>query len=483
MKDRYGIRGFVLRSVVIAALACAGVAAGVSTASATQAEYDQGHALGLDAYLYGLPLVTTNKTFQNQTSVNVSNGQGFGPVNRFNPVRQFADPNAKAVVAPNYDTLYSIAWLNLKSQPMVIHVPKVKNRYFVIPLMDPYTEDFKNLGSVNRTKPGNYAVVGPKNYKKKLPKGVKRIKSTTNRVWIIERVFGIPGDKKDLAKVHKIQNQTTITPLNKFGKKGWKPKPPKKKDTKIDNPAMPTGLDFFNVLGGLLKRFPPPAADKPELQKLAAVGIGPGLKPADAGLSEDTLRGLSDAVTDGPATIDASVTSNYIASSLKHNGYLVLATGKYGTDYKTRASVTKIGLGALLPNEAVYPLAQTDKSLSPLLGSKVYRLHIDAGQLPPVRAFWSLSMYGSDGYFVPNSAGRYTISDRTDLHVNDDGSIDLWIQSTQPTDPDRAQNWLPSPPDGSKFRLIWRLYDTRPDQLAGVLDGTGWTPPAIDPGL
>ena len=130
-----------------------------------------------------------NKTYKNQTSIDASNGEGFGPVNQFNPVRELTDPEDRSVVAPNYDTLYSIAWLNLKNQPQIIHVPKVKDRYFVIPLMDPYTEDFHNLGTVEGTKPGDYAVVGPNSGNVKLPKGVEKIEASYDRVWIIERTY------------------------------------------------------------------------------------------------------------------------------------------------------------------------------------------------------------------------------------------------------------------------------------------------------
>jgi hypothetical protein len=455
------------------------------TAAASQAEYDQGLALGTEAYKYGLPLVTTNKTYLNQTSVNVSNGRGFGPVNRFNSVRQFSTPDDRSVVAPNFDTLYSIACLDLKKQPQVIHVPKIKHRYYVIPLLDPYTENFGNLGSVEKTKPGDYAIVGPNDATTKLPKGVKRIKSNYDRVWIIMRTYADESDSGDFNAVHKIQNQTTITPLNKFGKKGWKPPKPKNPDTTVEDPGLPTGMAYFDKLGELLKRYPPPAADAPELAKLAQIGVGPGMTPStNAGLSADTVRGMTDAVAGGDASVVADATADYVAGFAAHNGYLTVPTGNYGTDYRLRAEVTRLGLGALPPEQAIYPLGQVDHTLAPLSGDKRYVLHIPAGQLPPVsptKGFWSLTLYDLDGFLVPNPIDRYLINDRTDLHANSDGSVDLYVQSTQPTDPDQAQNWLPSPA-GQRFRLLWRLYATLPDQVQGVLDGTpGWTPPAITP--
>jgi len=458
------------------ALAIPGLAA--QSASATQEEYDQGYEIGLEAYKYGLPIVTMSKTYRNQTSVDVANGRGFGPPNQFNPVRQFATPDDTSVVAPNFDTLYNIAWLNLQKEPLIIHVPKIKNRYFVIPLMDPYTEDFKNLGSVNKTKPGDYAIVGPDEKNVKLPKGVKRIDSDYNRVWSIERIYA-DTNKSDIKKVHKYQNQTTVTPLSKYGKNGWKPKTPKNPDTTVDNPPLPSGMAYYDRLGKQLDRYPPPAADDEELAKLSEIGVGPGMTPStDTSLSPDTVAGMEAAVADGRDAVAADITTRYLTAFQAHNGYLVTSTGSYGTDYDFRAMVTQIGLGALLPNEAIYPVAQLDRTYGALNGDKSYVIHIPEGQLPPVKAFWSLTMYDTAGFLIPNPIDRYVINDRTDLHENADGSIDLYLQSSEPSDPDQAQNWLPSPA-GENFRLLWRLYATKSGAIDGILDGTGWTPPAI----
>ena len=175
---------------------------------------------------------------------------------------------------------------------------------------------------------------------------------------------------------------------------------------------------------------------------------------------------MKDAVAGGSDSVLKDLTATYVQGFAAHNGYLVLPTGSYGTDYDLRAMVTQIGLGALKPEEAMYPLAQVDKNLQKLTGSKDYVLHIPAGELPPVGAFWSLTLYDSDGFLVPNPIDRFVINDRTDLAKNADGSIDIYIQDTEPTNAKQAQNWLPSP-DGANFRLIWRLYQTDSDQIAG----------------
>lgn len=230
-----------------------------------------------------------------------------------------------------------------------------------------------------------------------------------------------------------------------------------------------------------MQLFTPRAGDRPLLAQLRAIDVGPGLNPAvDPHLSAATLNGMRHAITNGPAKLTQALTLSYILSAPKHNGYLVLRTGNYGTDYELRALVDSVGLGALPPDIAIYPLAQTDMTLQPLTGTKRYVLHIPAGGLPPVHGFWSLTMYDLHGFFVPNPLRRYVINDRSKLEHNTDGSIDIYLQSTKPTDPAPTQNWLPAP--SGNFRLIWRLYDTGP-AAAGVLNGNGWQPPKIQPCL
>lgn len=477
---RFGI------AVATVALLTAGLTGVVSNPTAAEPEeptaYDRGYELGLQAYRYGFPLVTMQKTFRHQTSVNVPNRRGFGPVNRFNPVRAFTDPADRSVVAPNLDTLYAIAWLDLHKEPRIVHVPRVKNRYYVIPMMTPYTENFANLGSVGRTKPGDYAVVGPDDAGIKLPKGVKRIVSPYNRVWIIQRIYADNDSRADQRAVNRIQDKTTIVPLSKYGKKNWKPRRPQVRDTKVNEPGLPKGMKFYDRLSWLLEKYPAPEADAPLLEQLAEIGVGPGKRPSrDDTLDPELVDGMTDAVADGPAAVLADAHGLYGAGFAQHNGYLVTPTGTYGTDYALRAVVTQVGLGALRPNQAIYPLALLDRLGSPLTGAKRYVVHVPGDGLPPVRStgFWSLTVYDSDGFLVPNPIDRFAVNDRTDLHVNEDGSIDLFLQASEPEDPQQAQNWLPTP-DGS-FHVLWRMYAPRPKAIPGVLDGTGWTAPALMP--
>jgi hypothetical protein len=464
------------RRLACAAIAACSLSALTGTANATQAEYERAYELGTEAYKYGLPAVSTHRTFRIMTSVDEPDGRGDGPVNRFSHVRKLSTPDADTIVAPNEDTLYSIAWLKLKRRPMVLHVPKVKNRYFVLPLMDPYTEDFKNLGSVKGTKPGDYVITGPGQHRMKLPKGTKQVRSRYTRVWIIGRTQ-VRG-AGDVQRVREIQRRYSLTPLNRYRDGRSEPKPPKNPDTTVDRVPMPTRLAFLDNLGKQLERFPPPDADRPQLERLASAGIGPGLKPStDPDLSADQRRGLIDAVTDGPDAVLADLRSAYLDGFLEHDGWLVSKTGRYGTEYKARATTAQVGLGALIPKEAIYPFAQVDGSGQPLSGANAYALHLPAGEFPPAKAFWSLTMYDTAGFFVPNPIDRFAINDRTKLAYNPDGSLDIRIQADEPSGPTARQNWLPAP--AGLFRLIMRIYEPRPKQIGGILDGSGWDPPSV----
>jgi len=465
--------GWMLTILVIASLAI-----GVANSQANQtAAYQRGYTLGLEAYKYGLPLVTMQWTFQVQTSS--------VPVNQFDPFRAFATPNYTTVVAPNFDTLYSIAWLDLSKEPQVIYVPNkdlFKNRFFVIPLYDPYTENFENLGSVNQTPEGYYAVVGPKDAYLPLPKDVTRIKSRYDRVWIIERIYANNDNLSDINYVNTLQNLITLTPLSKLHGLGLGlglgPPAPANPNGAVNNPVMPTGMAYYDQLCRLLQEFPPPVADNPELTLLAQIGVGPGRTPStDRLLSSDTVAGMIAAVAAGPEQVLADAQALYAQTFVLHDGFLVVPGGTYGTNYQLRAVITQIGLGALTPDQAIYPLALLDRTGKPLTGASNYTVHIAAGGLPPVNGFWSITSYTSKGTLIPNPINRYVINDRSNLTYNPDGSVDLYLQSTSPS---VQQNWLPTPV-GAPFELIWRLYATVTSQIPGILNGTGWQPPAVMP--
>ncbi len=483
------VRGLVWAVAVLALLGVARLMPSASAAAvhpsdpAQAAEYQRALDLGAQAYVYGYPLLDTNRVFLTATSVNVPDGAGGGPVNRFSHIRRLANPSDKTVVAPNHDTLYSMAWLDLRAQPIVVHMPVVRRRFVVFELVDPYTENFANIGSVGLP-PGNYAVTPP-GWQGRLPRGVRRIRSPYTRVWIIGRTY--IRNAADTPNVVRIQNEYSLTPLSKWGTRYRPSRPPH-----IDNKPRAYGvpgtapgqnpLAFFDALGDQLKQFPPPARDRPLLRRLAAVGIGPGMHPStNPSLDAAVRRGLHDAVAAGASRVTSYVQKLFLSIAPKHNGWLVARTGTYGTNYLGRAATDKIGLGAPRSTLAIYPFTVTDSNLHALSGANRYVAHFSAHDLPfPVRAFWSITMYDSSGFLVPNRAHIYLVNNRTRLHYNRDGSLDIYIQPNPPRNPVQRRDWLPSPA-GQPFRLIMRLYE--PVNIRGILGGSSWQPPTVLPCL
>ena len=470
--------------VLVAAIGLMPSASATTSRSAAQsAEYQRAFALGLQAYVYGYPLLDTDRVFLTSTSVKAPDGAGAGPINQFTNVRRLTNPSDKTVVAPNHDTLYSMAWLDLRHQPIVVHMPVVRRRFVVFELVDPYTTNFANIGSVGY-RPGYYAVTPP-GWHGRLPAGVRRIRSPYTRVWVIGRTYIRNAD--DTPNVVRIQNEYSLTPLSKWHM-GYRPprlryvhRVPKQ----FAIPGTVSGqnpLEFFNALGDQLRQFPPPSRDRPLLRQLATVGIGPGMHPsANPSLDASTRQGLEAAVGAGPGQVTADLQKLFLSIAPKHNGWLVARTGRYGTNYTDRALTDKVGLGAPLSTLALYPFTITDSDLHPLTGVNRYVAHFPARDLPfPARAFWSMTMYDSSGFFVPNKAHIYLVNNRSALHYNGDGSLDIYIQADPPRNPLQRRDWLPSPA-GKPFRLIMRLY--RPIDLPGIINGSSWQPPTVLPCL
>jgi hypothetical protein len=472
MTTRTGGRAsrLALGSLLVAALVPG--LCGCSSTSA-QSDYDTAYDVGLQAYTYGLPLLETNATFLTMTSVNVTNGHGYGPVNQFNSVRTLNNPSSKAVVAPGASTLSSIAWLDLSSEAQVLHVPEVKDHNFVLALLDPYTEDLRNLGSAHATPPGDYVVSAP-GTTVTLPAGTEQIKVDHVRIWIIGSTQLKGPD--DVKTVNAIQDTYTLVPLSKYGT-DYTPPAPATKDTTVDTSAVPTGMAFLDTLGQQLAKFPPPAADSAQLAALATVGIGPGRTPStDKTLSADTVRGLEAAIAAGPAQVQADTKSLAAASAKKHNSYFLGGFGTYGTDYQLRAVVAVMGLGAFTSDQAIFASTVTDGTGTALDGSSSYTMHLAAE--PPAGEGWTVTVYDTKGALMPNPLNRYNLSNTSALTKNADGSADIVVQATRPATPEQVKNWLPVTA-GQGFEVIWRLMAPEPDAIDGILAGTGWQPAAL----
>jgi len=452
------------------------------------------YKLGVEGYIYGEPLLDTQRIYQTITAVTEPDAQGDAPVNQFSHFQNLSTTKEGCVVAPNDDTLYSIAELKLKPQPIVIHVPTVESgRLNVVEMLSPYTENFATIGqdASGLVAPGTYVIAGPGRYSESEEvDGLKVIHSPYNQVWLIART--VVKSPADVATDRAIQAEEKLIPLKNWLSEGLNYVPPTSETKTTTTCGQVPGtastenhLRYWKALGKALKDFPPPAADQPMLEQLAVDHIGPGIHPTKSNDSAGTLQGLSEAVVRGPTQVLLDVKSSIESGFAAHNGWLVGKIGTYGTNYVQRAETDRLGVGAPTPNLSIYPLALTDHNGVKLNGAESrYVVHFPASDFPmPVQAFWSLTMYESSGFFVANPLERYSLGDRSNLQFNEDGSLDIYVQTAEPTIEKQRDNWLPAPAGG--FQMIMRLYGVYPEDIAGVLEGGpgNWQPPTVLPCL
>ena len=419
----------------------------------------------IEAYIYGYPLVLMDLTRQVMTNVPRAS-QDAAPVNQLGNKRKFPEPTDTAVVSPNADTLYSFAFLDLAHEPMILSVPEMGQRYYLMQMMDAWTNVFDSPGTrTTGSSRCDFAIVGPSS-KGALPENVKVIKSPTSMVWIIGRTQ--TNGKEDYAAVHALQDQYKLTPLSAFGKAAA-PAAGVPVDLKVDMKTPPVEqvarLDanaFFSRLNALMNENPPTTADAEALKRFAPLGLAPG-KPFDLkALDPAVAKSLQDAVRNGLARIAAEAKAGH-GQAL--NGWEFMTdVGQYGTNYLWRAVVAMVGLGANLPGDAIYPRATKDADGQPLTGTNDYVVRFPQGQLPPVRAFWSITLYNSKQFFASNPIHRYAIGDRDKLKFDDDGSLTIYIQNQSPGK-DKESNWLPAPKDS--FNVVMRLYWPTKEILEG----------------
>ena len=427
----------------------------------------QAAALGKQAYLYGFPLLSIQRVTRTQTSVSCPDGLGDAPLNAFSTSTRFAGPSDRTVIAPNVDTLYSLAHVDLGRGPVVLGHPNMGRRFFVFELLDPYTNVIGYIGSrTTGSAAGRFAITWTGHPGRRLPQTTV-IRSRYRRVWVIGRTLA--GDRADQRRAVALMRRYTLTPpggARRFAP-GCRPGKPVAATT-------PTGLAFLDALGVALARNPPPARDAPLMARLRSVGVGPGLRPQRAGLASPVLAALTAGVTQEATALVGGAKAAVLQSAVSDHGWYTPPAniGSYGTDYLYRAQVAALGLGANTPAEATYPIALTDGTGRLLDGANAgYSLVFARGQIPPARAFWSLTMYSESGFLVANPIDRYAIgSSHPPLRRRSDGSIVVIISHARPSQ--RDVNWLPAP--AAPFRLNLRLYWPR----AAALNGR-WRPPPI----
>jgi hypothetical protein len=415
------------------------------------------------AYIYGFPLVAVIRTADFSTNPDTPPAPGRGPINTFNHFREFPNSNFTDIVRVNLDTLYSTAYLNMSKEPLVLKVPPITDRYFTLQFIDAYSNNFNYVGSrLNETTGGTYLVTGP-NWQGTVPSGMKQIKAPTDSGLIGLRIFVNGPD--DVSTVNSIQDKFSLSPLS-----GNTTSPAtsvgvtssnasKEIPVKFTPSAIPkTGIAIYDEIGKDLANNLPPQADSEVLAKFKTIGIGPGLTPSKS--ANDTVnQAFEKGITNGQQLIDEKVlnlgpvVNGWAIPGIAAGGGKV-AFGDFGTDYLLRSAVAQYGLFANSPDEAVYPTAFVDSQGQNLTGMHNYVIHFDNGQTPPVKAFWSVTLYNNKSYLADNPINRYAVSE-IGLKNNTDGSLDIYIQHDNPGK-DKESNWLPAP--AGDFNLILRQY-------------------------
>jgi hypothetical protein len=463
-------------AVTLTAMLITGCKTTSTTPPLTAAEATE---LGTAAYIYGYPLVTMEYTRRVLTNVKEPAGKA-APMGQFLRLREYPTPDDKQVTAPNADTLYTLCWLDISKEPWILSLPEAYDRYYLFPMLDGWTTVFQVPGKrTTGTGPQKYAITGP-GWTGTLPEGVTEYKSPTSMVWILGRIYST-GTPEDYDAVHKMQDEISIVPLSSYGQAYTPPEGTIDPSVDMKTPVRDqvnalSAEDYFNLLAKLMKDNPPTAEDAPMVAEMARLGIVPG-EPFDISkLRPHAAKALQAVPKPAFGKIMGWFKEGIAAGDNKfQNGWLFTTkAGTYGTNYLQRALITAIGLGANRPQDAIYPTSKVDADGKPYDGGNNYVMHFNKGELPPVDGFWSLTMYNANFFFVDNSINRYTLSARDDLQVNDDGSVDLYLQDGSPG-PDKESNWLPAPP--GKFILMLRLYWPK-ETPPSIIDGT-WTIPPV----
>ena len=410
----------------------------------------QAAVAAMQAYVYGYPLLEFEKFRAEATSLNTITLR-----------TRFADPDGVPIWRPNADTFYSRGVLDLGGGPVVLSFPDMGDRYFSFQLIDPYTNVVDYIGArATGSGPGTFAITWDGGPQITVP-GAQTVTVPYRNMVILGRTLA--GDAADQQQAIALMNEFRLTPS------GSAAAPPARTDP-------PTGLALLDAISAAMEVNPPPATDAARLQALAQIGVGPGLRVADAHLGPLAAVAVDLAVRAATVLLPLLSGLAQYESALAHRGWGITdpKIGQYGTDYQLRAGVAFVGPWANIPDEAVYSAGLLDRYLLPLNGSHNYVMHNAAGQEPPAGAFWSVTVYDPAGAFVRNPLNRYSISSSRpgELVHRPDGSVDIVFSRQDPADP--GANWLPVP-DG-EFSAYLRVYV--PGQA--VLDGS-WTPPPIEP--
>jgi hypothetical protein len=429
-------------------------------------------------FIYGLPIVM-NYGVLYEFVIDKNSGQWKAPFNQINNEHRVFTYEDTSVPTPNSDTPYSMLWLDLRAEPMVLTVPAVeKKRYYSVQLCDGNTYNYGYIGSRSTgSDAGAYLVAGPR-WQGEAPAGIQKVfRSSTDFSLVIFRtqLFG----PSDMPNVEKVQAGYGAQPLSAFLKQ-----PAPAAAAAVDFPRIDKDLvktEFFEYLDFALQFAPPADNEKEILARLATIGVGPGKKFDFKQLSAEHKAAILIGMKEGSKKVDEAVAK----AGKAVNGWQVSGlpgdSAHYNGDWLMRAAAAKAGIYGNSPEEAMYPFTRTDGTGQELDGAKhAYTLTFGRGQYPPVNAFWSVTMYdGKSQLLIKNPINRYLINSPmlTQMKKNADGSVTMYVRKDSPGK-DKESNWLPAP-DGPIY-LVMRLYwpKTEPPSILPPGDGT-WQPPAL----
>jgi hypothetical protein len=462
-----------LKSIAVAALIMAACASPVRARSVLP---DEAKSIAEDAYVYGYSLVSVEMTRKVVTNVETPTTTR-APMGQFAVLRKYPSAAFRDVTAPNADTLYASAFVDVSREPWIVSWPDMGSRYYVFTFYSAWVPVLADPGSrTTGQKAQTYAITGP-GWHGKLPAGVKQVSSPTAIAWVLARVYS-SGTRADYQSVWALQDQFRIYPLSAYGKPYVAP--PGKVDPGVDMKRSVRdsvnaldATEYFSWLAKLMESNPPAPKDAPIVARMAKIGIVPGQR-----FDIDRFGpAVAAAIAQAPKTGWTKIAGHTRDVGQIKNGWLYsLKIGHYGTDYLTRAWLSAFGIPANEPKDATYLVGMVDADRQPLDAEhNNYVVHFKSrNDLPPANGFWSLTMYDKGYFFVPNALDRYTLSQRNQLKVNADGSIDLYLQKDNPG-PDKEANWLPTPAAGfiPMLRMFWPK-----EGPPSILDGS-WSPPVI----
>lgn len=430
----------------------AGLVAGKQHKNSVLIEEQLAYHYGVMAYLYGYPIVDMHQQMHNETHRVAKQQTVLAPVNSFYRFANLITPETNSNLrAPNNDTLYYSAWVDVSKEPVILHTPNTDGRYFTIAVTNQFAE-VQHLGrSTTGTAEAYFALTGP-NWHGALPANTRQIKLDTPIAWLLGRML-VDGTQ-DLAQAKALVDEIWLSPLNGFN---WAMPPVASSKPATATPLdILTSLDFFSVLNKHLRVLPRRPGETALLAQFDQIGVGPESTFDAKTASAATIKGLRKALKDGHRIVAAST----FRTTSSVNGWMVSQSiGRYGFQFMHRASVVRGGYGNL-PEESLYAAALFDADGDLLEGSRHLQIEFQAGELPPVKGFWSIAAYTLDAKLMRNEIARYSIGDRTPgLTFAADGRLTLRLQHAAPSG---VENWLPTP--AGKYFLVLRLYE--PDRAA-----------------